>query len=68
MAGEGLWSKAEKRAALNLTRYAETYQEADFQHYLTEIAVPVGDQQARLQLQLPSPDMNIVRTGACSGP
>jgi two-component system cell cycle sensor histidine kinase/response regulator CckA len=67
VAGEGLWSKAEKRAALNLTRYAETYQEADFQQYLTEIAVPVGDQQARLQLQLPSPDMNIVRTGLVQG-
>ena len=50
--GEGLWSKAEKRAVLSLTEYGESRNEADFQQYLREIAVPVGDKQARDQLQL----------------
>lgn len=65
--GEGLWSKAEKRAVLSLTEYGETRNEADFQQYLREIAVPVGDKQARLQLLLPNPDMKLVREGLIQG-
>jgi len=37
------------------------------QQYLAEIAVPTGDQQARLQLQLSSPDMVLVRQGFLQG-
>jgi two-component system, cell cycle sensor histidine kinase and response regulator CckA len=65
--GEGLWSKAEKRAVLSLTEYAESHQESDFQQYLSEIAVPLGDKQARLELQRASPDMNLVRQGLVQG-
>ena len=65
--GEGLWSKAEKRAVLSLTEYGESRNEADFQQYLREIAVPVGDKQAREQLQLPNPDMELVRQGLIQG-
>ena len=65
--GEGLWSKAEKRAALKLTDYASSHAENDYQEYLTEIAVPVGDKQARLELQRPSPDMAVVRQGFVQG-
>ena len=65
--GEGLWSKAQKRAVLSLTEYAETGNEADFQQYLSEIAVNIGDKQARLQLQLPDPDIQLVREGLMQG-
>jgi two-component system cell cycle sensor histidine kinase/response regulator CckA len=65
--GEGLWSKAEKRAVLSLTKYATSHAESDYQEYLAEIAVPAGDKQARLQLQLPSPDMALVRQGFLQG-
>jgi PAS domain S-box-containing protein len=65
--GEGLWSKAEKRAVLSLTKYASSHAESDYQQYLAEIAVPTGDQQARLQLQLSSPDMALVRQGFLQG-
>ena len=65
--GEGLWSKAEKRAALSLTKYAESHAESDYQRYLAEIAVPMGDKQARLQLQLPTPDMALVYQGLVQG-
>src|SRR5579862_3131502 len=65
--GEGLWSKAEKRAALKLTDYASSHAENDYQEYLAEIAVPVGDKQARLELQRPSPDMAVVRQGFVQG-
>jgi two-component system cell cycle sensor histidine kinase/response regulator CckA len=65
--GEGLWSKAEKRAVLSLTQYAASHSESDYQQYLAEIAVPAGDKQARLQLQSSSPDMALVRQGFVQG-
>jgi len=65
--GEGLWSKAEKRAVLRLTKYATSHAEGDYQQYLLEIAVPAGDKQARLELERPSPDMTVVRRGLLQG-
>lgn len=65
--GEGLWSKAEKHAVLSLTKYSSNHQLADFQDYLADVAVPIGDKQARLQLQSPSPDMELVRQGFVEG-
>jgi protein-S-isoprenylcysteine O-methyltransferase Ste14 len=65
--GEGLWSKAEKHAVLSLTKYADSHQEADFQQYIADIAVPIGDKQARLQLQSPFPDRSLVRQGFLEG-
>jgi PAS domain S-box-containing protein len=67
VAGEGLWSKAEKRAVFSLTKYAASHAESDYQQYLAEIAVPTGDQQARLELQRASPDMARVRQGLLQG-
>src|SRR4029077_11149279 len=55
--GEGLWSKAEKRAVLSLSKYAASHAESDYRQYLAEIAVPMGDKQARLQLERATPDM-----------
>lgn len=65
--GEGLWSKAEKRAVLSLTQYASSHSESAYQQYLAEISVPAGDKQARLQLQSLSPDMKQVRDGFVQG-
>ena len=65
--GEGLWSKAEKRAVLSLTEYASSHAESDYQQYLAEIAVPAGDKQARLQLERLSPDMVLVQRGFVQG-
>jgi len=65
--GEGLWSKAEKRAVFSLTEYATSHAESDYQQYLDEIAVPTGDKQARLQLQRPTPDMALVYRGFILG-
>src|SRR5579864_2167143 len=65
--GEGLWSKAEKRAVLNLSAYANSHRESDYQQYLTEISVPEGDKIARLQLSSPSPDWALVAKGFIQG-
>jgi two-component system, cell cycle sensor histidine kinase and response regulator CckA len=65
--GEGLWSKAEKRAVLSLTKYSSSHAETDYQQYLSEVAVPAGDKQARLQLERLSPDLALVRQGFVQG-
>jgi PAS domain S-box-containing protein len=65
--GEGLWSKAEKRAVLGLTKYATSHGESDYEQYLAEIAVPAGDKQARLQLQSSAPNLARVRQGFVQG-
>src|SRR5579864_7455313 len=65
--GESLWSKAEKRAVLSLTKYASSHAESDYQQYLAEISVPTGDKQARLELQRPSPEIALVRQGLLQG-
>ena len=49
--GEGLWSKGEKSAARSLIAYVHTRSENDYQDFLSSIAVPLGDKQARLELQ-----------------
>jgi two-component system cell cycle sensor histidine kinase/response regulator CckA len=65
--GEGLWSKAEKRAVLSLTKYSSSHAESDYQQYLGEVAVPAGDKQARLQLERLSPNLALVRQGFVQG-
>lgn len=65
--GEGLWSKAEKKAVFSLSKYAEDRSESDYQAFLAEIAVTAGDKQARLQLTSSSPDMALVYRGFVQG-
>jgi len=65
--GEGLWSKGEKDAVQHLARYAETRDEREYRGYLAAIAVPLGDKQARLELEKPSPALDVVQRGFIQG-
>ncbi|MBA2382579.1 MAG: PAS domain S-box protein, partial [Chloroflexi bacterium] len=65
--GEGLWSKAEKDAVIDLQRFSETHDEADWEEYRVEIAVTLGDRQARLELERPTPDDAAVFAGFTAG-
>jgi len=65
--GEGLWSKAQKQAVHDLLRYSISHSEADFQSYREALLVPLGDRQARLELEKPVPNMSIVRRGFIQG-
>jgi diguanylate cyclase (GGDEF)-like protein len=49
--GEGLYSKGQKNATYYLSQYTVSHSEDDFSKYLTAIAFPLGDLQARLALQ-----------------
>lgn len=65
--GEGLWSKAQKQAVYDLLRYSISHSDADYQNYRQALLVPLGDRQARLELEKPVPDMSIVRSGLIQG-
>lgn len=65
--GEGLWSKAQKQAVYDLLRYSISGSERDFESYEKEMLVPLGDKQARLELQKPRPRMIVVQEGFIQG-
>src|SRR5215510_16169777 len=56
VAGEGLWSKAQKDAVHHLLNYARSFDERYFERYEIAIAVPLGDRKAREALDRPAPD------------
>ena len=65
--GEGLWSKAQKQAVHALLHYTLDHQPSDFQRYESELAVMLGDRQARLELEKPAPDLAVARMGFLQG-
>ncbi|MEK6806837.1 MAG: EAL domain-containing protein [Pseudomonadota bacterium] len=65
--GESLWSKAQKDAVHYLMRYAQLRDENDYQKYLREIAIPLGDRAGRLELHKPSYDYAVVERGFVAG-
>jgi len=61
--GESLWSKGQKKAMFYLLRYTETQSPDDFRRYEESIAVPKGDEKARIELLKPDPDEAIAWQG-----
>jgi len=51
VAGESLWTKGQKAAALHLLSYSGSQLESEYDAYLATIAVPLGDRQARIELE-----------------
>jgi diguanylate cyclase (GGDEF)-like protein/PAS domain S-box-containing protein len=65
--GEGLWSKAQKEAVYALLRYATYRDPKDHQVYRDALLVPLGDRQARLELEKPNPDLQVAAKGFLQG-
>jgi two-component system, cell cycle sensor histidine kinase and response regulator CckA len=65
--GEGLYSKGQKDAVFHLLRYADTRNEAEYEAYQAAIAVPRGDKTARLELEKPSPNLDVAAAGFAQG-
>jgi len=65
--GEGLWSKAQKDAIMNLREYAHTHNEKDYLEFKNFLAVPYGDKAARIELEKANPDFDIARQGLLKG-
>jgi len=67
VAGEGLWSKAQKDAIYHLERYGHTRNPVDFLQFQQFMKVPHGDYKARVELQKPDPNLQIVYDGLIEG-
>ena len=65
--GEGLFSKGQKDAVIALVRYVKTRDEADYRGFVTAIAIPLGDRQARQALLQPRPDEGLATEGFIAG-
>ena len=65
--GESQYSKAERQAIAELRRYALSRDERDWHAYLEQLAVPLGDRDARLALERPQPDAARARRGLLAG-
>lgn len=65
--GEGLWAKAQKDAIRSLERYVVTQDETDYQSFQRYIRVPLGDMDARIELQKENPNLVTARKGMLNG-
>ena len=65
--GESLWSKGQKDAVYELSRYAQTRDPADHARFVAAIVVPLGDRAARIELDKPEPDHAVARRGFLDG-
>jgi diguanylate cyclase (GGDEF)-like protein len=65
--GESLWSKAQKDAVFHLQKYAAGHAPEELRKFRYEIAIPLGDHDARLEMDKPDPDIQKVRQGFISG-
>jgi diguanylate cyclase (GGDEF)-like protein/PAS domain S-box-containing protein len=65
--GESMWSKAERRAIAELRKFGNTGASTDYQNFRTEIAVPLNDRVARLELQKINPDYPVASSGLIAG-
>jgi len=65
--GESLWSKAQKDAVYHLQKYAASRAPEELRQFRADIAVPLGDYEARVEMGKPNPDFEKVRQGFVRG-
>lgn len=67
VAGEGLWSKAQKNAFYNLQKYARTFDQDDYLAFQSAMSVPLGDHKTLVELMKKNPDLEVAREGFLEG-
>jgi diguanylate cyclase (GGDEF)-like protein len=65
--GESSWSKAQKNAIYDLQEYASSGSAAYLDGFRADIAIPLGDRSARLEMNRSDPDFEVVREGFVRG-
>ena len=65
--GEGLWSKAQKDAVLNLKNYVRRREEKYYEEFLRDLQINLGDHSTRIELLKPAPNLEIARQGLIRG-
>ncbi|MBF0134417.1 MAG: GHKL domain-containing protein [Magnetococcales bacterium] len=64
---EGLWSKSQKGAVIHLVRYAVTREDREYEIFQKLLEKPLGDKQARLELEKENPDLEVAYEGLIQG-
>ncbi len=67
VAGESIWSRAQKNAVYALTLYLQSGEQVFYDRYRNALAVPLGDQIARTALEQPEPDLEVAKSGFLQG-
>ncbi|MBR0830086.1 GGDEF domain-containing protein [Bradyrhizobium manausense] len=67
VAGEALWSRAQKNAVYDLDLYLHSGDRAFFEQYQDALAVPIGDKFARLALEREPEDLDAASRGFLQG-
>ena len=67
VAGEAHWSRAQKNAVYFLNLYLHSGKQPFFEQYQAALAVPLGDQAARLALEQDQPAVEIAEAGFLQG-
>src|ERR1700691_1718463 len=65
--GESLWSKAQKDAVFDLQNYAGSRSPEELEPFRANIAIPLGDHEARIEMDQAHPDFEKVRRGFILG-
>jgi diguanylate cyclase (GGDEF)-like protein len=67
VSAESLWSKAQKDAVFHLQHFASSHDPDDLRQFHAEIAIPLGDHEARVEMSKRNPDFEKVRRGFLRG-
>jgi hypothetical protein len=65
--GESLWSKAQKDAVFHLQKYAAGRDPEELRQFRANMAIPLGDHEARTEMEKSNPDLDKVRQGFIRG-
>jgi len=65
--GEGIWSKAQKDAMVEIENYVRTGNESHYLSYREHMKIPLGDHQARVEMAKPDMDITLARQGFLAG-
>ena len=65
--GEGLWAKAQREASYQLIQYVFTGDANKYQSFVDNLKIPLGDKAARLELEKPDPNDEMVTQGFREG-
>jgi len=65
--GEGIWSKAQKSAVLELQNYAWTHDPSHLAKFHEHLKIPMGDYAVRIEMQKPEMDLEAVKRGMLEG-
>lgn len=67
VAGEGVWSKSQKNALIEIQNYIRTYDEKHYRAFKDHMQVIESDRQARLEIMKPDMDLELAHENLLKG-